>query len=191
MRVIITGGAGFLGQKLVSALLDRGYLSDGNGVKKEITKLVLFDIVAPQPALAEDSRLEVITGDLTQKQVVDDLVSEDTSAIFHLAAIVSGQAERNFDLGMNVNMKATHTLLEACRRLPTPPLIVFSSSVAVFGGDMPTTIEDHTIRTPQTSYGIQKAIGDMFISDYSRKGFIDGRALRLPTIVVRSGKPNH
>ncbi|MGB0388850.1 MAG: D-erythronate dehydrogenase [Ardenticatenaceae bacterium] len=190
MRVIITGGAGFLGKKLVSALLDRGYLMDGNGVKEEITKLVLFDIVPPQPAFAEDSRLEVITGDLTKTEVVDELLTEETGAIFHLAAIVSGQAERDFDLGMNVNMKATHTVLEACRRLPSPPLVVFSSSVAVFGGDMPTTIEDGTIRTPQSSYGIQKAIGDMFINDYSRKGFIDGRALRFPTIVVRGGKPN-
>lgn len=190
MRVLITGGAGFLGKKLVSALLERGYLSDADGVKQEITKLVLFDIAAPEPALAEDSRLEVITGDITERGALEELMTEDTGAIFHLAAIVSGQAERDFDLGMNVNMEATHTLLEACRWLCKPPLVVFSSSVAVFGGDMPATIEDHTIRTPQSSYGIQKAIGDMLINDYSRKGFIDGRALRLPTIVVRGGKPN-
>lgn len=190
MRILITGGAGFLGKKLVSALLNRGYLTDGNGVKQEITKLVLFDIAPPPPTFLQDSRLDVITGDLTKPGVVEELVTESTKAIFHLAAIVSGQAERNFDLGMNVNMKATHTLLEACRRLPSPPLVLFSSSVAVFGGDMPTIIEDNTIRTPQSSYGMQKAIGDMLINDYSRKGFIDGRALRLPTIVVRGGKPN-
>jgi nucleoside-diphosphate-sugar epimerase len=190
MNIVITGGGGMLGRRLATALLQRGYVASPERTEINIKKLVVFDRFAPEPALPDDARLEVMTGDITDLQVVNALIGQDTDLVFHLAAIVSGEAEENFDLGMQVNLMATYHLLEACRRLQTQPRFVFASSVAVFGGDMPAVIEDGTSLTPQTSYGTQKAIGELLVSDYSRKGFVDGRALRLPTIVVRPGKPN-
>jgi nucleoside-diphosphate-sugar epimerase len=188
MRIVITGGTGMLGRRLALALLERGRLKL-NG-ETEIKKVVVFDKFAPQPAMPDDPRLEVVTGDITNTQVINTLITPETGLVFHLAAIVSGEAEQNFELGVQVNLMATYNLLEACRRLGTRPRLVFASSVAVFGGDMPAVIEDGTALTPQTSYGSQKAIGELLVNDYSRKGFVDGRALRLPTIVVRPGKPN-
>src|SRR5262249_7359771 len=117
-------------------------------------------------------------------------IDAGTGNVFHLAAVVSAAAEADFDLGMRVNVEGTRAVLEACRALPQPARLVFTSSIAVFGGDMPPTLTDTTPLTPQTSYGAQKAIGELLLNDYSRKGFVDGRALRLPTIVVRPGKPN-
>ena len=190
MRILITGGAGMIGKKLAQALLERGYLTGADGSKNEIDKVVVFDMMAPEPSLPDDSRLEIVTENITEAGLIRSLVTEDTDTVFHLAAVVSAGAERDFDLGMNVNLFATHELLESCRHLETTPRLVFASSVAVFGGDMPPVIEDGTTLTPQTSYGTQKAIGELLINDYSRKGFIDGRSLRLPTIVVRPGKPN-
>lgn len=190
MRVIITGGAGFLGRQLALALLKRGYLVGPDGVETEIKKLVVFDLAAPQPALPDDPRLEVVNGDMSEPHVVHGLLTADTAMIFHLAAVVSAAAEADFDLGMRVNLAVTQELLTTCRRLNTPPRFIFASSVAVFGGDLPPVVQDDTALTPQTSYGTQKAIGELLVNDYSRKGFIDGRALRLPTIVVRPGKPN-
>ena len=130
-----------------------------------------------------------VTGDITEEGEVRRLIGDETDGMFHLAAIVSADAEQNFELGMAVNLGGTRNVLEACRALPGPRL-VFASSVAVYGGDMPHTLDDGTILTPQTSYGMQKAAGELLLNDYGRKGFVDGRALRLPTIVVRPGKPN-
>src|SRR5207253_10642580 len=117
-------------------------------------------------------------------------VAPDTDSIFHLAAVVSGQAEAEFDVGMRVNLDATRALLERCRKLARPPKLVFASSLAVFGGALPDPVPDDAPLTPQTSYGTQKAIGELLVYDMTRKGFIDGRSLRLPTITVRPGKPN-
>jgi D-erythronate 2-dehydrogenase len=187
MRVAILGGAGFLGRKLALALLERGYLAaDGN--QKDISKLILFDKVAP--SLIEDSRLETITGEITNVSDVQSLLNQKPDVIFHLAAVVSGEAEENFELGMQVNLQATQNILEGCRALEYAPKFLFSSSVAVFGSDMPDIIQDDTAPFPQSSYGTQKAICEFLINDYSRRGFIDGRILRLPTIVVRPGRPN-
>jgi len=187
MRVVILGGAGFLGQKLAKALLKKGYI-ENNGQKQDITKLVMFDRIKPN---LQDNRLELITGDLTKPETLASVISQNTDVIFHLAAVVSGEAEQNFELGMNVNLLATQNLLELCRNLAKPPKLLFASSVAVFGGDdMPETITDTTASTPQSSYGTQKAIAELLINDYSRKGYIDARVLRYPTIVVRPGKPN-
>ena len=188
MHIIITGGAGMLGQRLAKALLDRGYLTDADGQETALTKLTLFDRVAA--ALPSDPRLNSVVGDITESETIYDLVTGDTAVVFHLAAIVSGEAEQDFDLGMAVNLAATQTLLAACRRLETCPRFIFASSIAVFGGEMPPVITDGTILTPQSSYGTQKAMGELLVNDYSRLGFIDGRALRLPTIVVRPGRPN-
>ncbi len=118
------------------------------------------------------------------------LLSPDTAAVFHLAAIVSGQAEADPDLGYRVNLDGTRAVLDACRALGTCPRLVFASSLAVYGGKLPPAVGDDTPLTPQSSYGTQKAIGELLVNDYSRKGFVDGRALRLPTVVVRPGRPN-
>lgn len=190
MRVIILGGAGFLGRKLAVALLERGYLVNATGKQLDISKLVVFDKVEPSPPLPADERLETVTGDITNPQTIQSLLSQKSDVIFHLAAVVSGEAEENFELGMNVNLQATRDILEVCRDLKSPPRFLFSSSVAVFGGDMPPVVQDDTAPFPQSSYGTQKAISELLINDYSRRGFIDGRILRLPTIVVRPGKPN-
>jgi len=122
--------------------------------------------------------------------VVSRIIGAQTGAVFHLAAVVSVGAEEDFELGMRVNLDTTRALLEACRKGSKVPHFVFASSVAVYGGDMPAVLEDETAPTPRTSYGTQKAIGELLISDYSRKGYVDGRSLRLPTIVVRPGRPN-
>jgi D-erythronate 2-dehydrogenase len=190
MRIAILGGAGFLGRKLALALLERGYLMDSAGGQRDISKLVLFDKIVPLSPLSQDSRLEVITGEITSASDIASLLSQKPDVIFHLAAVVSGEAEENFDSGMKVNLHAAQSILEVCRKLGYAPKFLFSSSVAVFGGDMPEVIQDDTAPFPQSSYGTQKAVAELLINDYSRRGFIDGRVLRLPTIVVRPGKPN-
>lgn len=186
MNVLITGGAGFLGLQLARLLLKRGSLNlDGRAVS--IDRLTLLDVVAPQ---IDDARVRVVTGDLSDLAVLAQAIDRDTGAIFHLAAVVSGQAEADFDLGMRVNLDASRALLETCRQLGHVPRVVFTSSVAVYGGKLPAVVQDDTALNPQSSYGAQKAIGELLLSDYSRKGFVDGRVLRLPTISVRPGKPN-
>jgi len=188
MHVVITGGAGFIGKKLASALLARGALEMASG-RQTIERLTLFD-VAHAEGLSEDPRLASIAGNITDLAEVHRAIRDDVGGVFHLAAIVSANAEEDFDLGVRVNLEGTRNVLEACRALPRPARLVFASSVAVYGGDMPEVLDDGTILTPQTSYGAQKAIGELLVGDYSRKGFVDGRALRLPTIVVRPGRPN-
>ena len=131
-----------------------------------------------------------IAGDLADPATVASAVTSDTDSVFHLAAVVSGQAEADFDIGMRVNLDATRTLLERCRTLAAPPKFVFTSSLAVFGGPLPDPVPDNAPITPQASYGAQKAIGEYLVYDMTRKGFIDGRSLRLPTVTVRPGKPN-
>ena len=131
-----------------------------------------------------------VTGDISDPTLLKSVVDLQTGAVFHLAAIVSGMAEADFDLGMRINVDATRTLLELCRAAGNRPRLVFTSSVAVFGGALPDLLNDTTALNPQTSYGIEKAIGEFLIADYTRKGFIDGRSLRLPTITVRPGRPN-
>jgi nucleoside-diphosphate-sugar epimerase len=184
MRIVITGGAGFIGKKLAKALLDRATL-DG----RELSEVVLFDVVAAE-GLAADPRLSTVAGDITDPAQVQALIAPKTDLVFHLAAIVSANAEEDLDLGYAVNLDGTRHLLAACRRLEAPARLVFASSCAVYGGDMQEPLGDHSILTPQTSYGAQKAMGELLINDHGRKGLVDGRALRLPTIVVRPGKPN-
>ena len=187
MRIVITGAAGFLGSRLARAVLERGTLTDASGNPRPVRQLVLTDVSPPKLA---DSRISAATGDLTDPALLERVVSPDTDSIFHLAAVVSGQAEAEFDTGMRVNLDATRALLERCRKLARPPKFVFASSLAVFGGALPDPVPDDAVLTPQTSYGTQKAIGEMLVYDMTRKGYIDGRSLRLPTITVRPGKPN-
>jgi D-erythronate 2-dehydrogenase len=187
MRVVITGGAGFLGSRLARSILERGVLTDALGVERELRTLVLIDVVAPS---VRDPRVEVVTGDLADAALIERAVTSETDSIFHLAAVVSGQAEAEFDIGMHVNLDATRALLERCRKLSRPPKFVFASSLAVFGGALPDPVRDDSPITPQTSYGSQKAMGELMVYDMTRKGYIDGRSLRLPTVTVRPGKPN-
>lgn len=189
MKVVITGGGGFLGSKLANALLSRGKLTGPDGGAHEISKLVLLDTGFPTPRPA-DPRVEKVSGDLSDPATLERVVTPDTASLFHLAAVVSGQAESDFELGMRVNLEGTRLVLERLRRCAKPPRVVFSSSVAAFGGELPAELDDSTTPNPQTSYGAQKVASEYLVSDYSRKGFIDGRSLRLPTIVVRAGKPN-
>lgn len=190
MKVVITGGTGFIGRRLAERLLRRGALIAADDREAEIDDLVLFDVAAPQPPLPEDRRLRIVTGDIADTAAIGRLIDKGTGTVFHLAAVVSGQAEADTDIGMRVNLEGTRAVLEACRALGTSPRVVFASSLAVYGGDMPPVVTDDTPLTPQTSYGTQKVIGELLVNDYSRKGYIDGRALRLPTIVVRPGRPN-
>ncbi|WP_250500180.1 D-erythronate dehydrogenase [Caballeronia sp. GAWG1-5s-s] len=186
MKILITGGAGFLGQRLAKRLLERGTL-DG----QPVTELLLLDVARPADAqLLADPRVRAETGDIAERAVLERCIDGETRAIFHLAAIVSGQAEAEFDLGMRINLDASRTLLEVCRASGHAPRVVFTSSVAVYGGVLPDIVQDDTALNPQTSYGTQKAIAELLLCDYSRRGFVDGRVLRLPTISVRPGKPN-
>ena len=137
-----------------------------------------------------EPRLEIVAGDIAEVKVLRSVISAKTTAVFHLAAVVSGQAELDFDLGMQVNLDATRLLLDVCREVGAKPCVVFTSSVAVYGGTLPDVVQDSTSLNPQSSYGAQKAISELLLSDYHRKGFIDGRVARLPTISVRPGKPN-
>jgi len=188
MRIVITGGAGFLGNRLARKLLERGALTDARGRQRAIASIVLLDVVPA--ALPGDGRVLAITGDLGDPATVARAITPDTDTVFHLAAVVSGQAEADFDIGMRVNLDATRALLERCRTLAAPPKFVFTSSLAVFGGPLPDPVPDDTPVTPQASYGTQKLIGEYLVYDMTRKGFLDGRSLRLPTVTVRPGKPN-
>ncbi|MEO8719068.1 MAG: D-erythronate dehydrogenase [Burkholderiales bacterium] len=184
MKILITGGGGFLGFRLAKTLLARGKL-DG----KPIDSITLLDGAFP-PAAATEPRLKAVSGDISDPKAIAAVCPADTDAVFHLAAVVSGAAEADFDLGMRVNLLGTQLLLAQMRKCTKPPRLVYTSSVAAFGGELPAVLDDSTIANPQTSYGAQKVIGEYLVSDYSRKGFVDGRSLRLPTIVVRAGKPN-
>lgn len=188
MKVVITGAAGFLGQKLALALVKRGHLIGPSGKAEPIDRLTLFDVVAP--AHPGDNRVEIVTGDISDRGLIASLIDRDTGSVFHFASIVSAGAEEDFDLGYRVNLQGALAVIDACRALPHAPRLVFTSSLATYGGEYNVEVDDGTPQTPQTSYGTQKAIGELLINDYSRKGFLDGRSLKLPTIVVRPGKPN-
>ncbi|MDR3099231.1 MAG: SDR family oxidoreductase [Paraburkholderia sp.] len=188
MEIVVTGAAGFLGQRLIRALLARGELTGADGRAQRIEKIRAFDVVALQGI--DDARVEVLTGDIGDAAQVEALIGPRTASVFHLAAVVSGQAEQEFDLGMSINFDATRTLFERIRALQTGARFVMTSSVAVFGGDLPTTVEDTQVWAPKSSYGMQKALADLLLADYSRRGYLDGRSLRMPTVVVRPGKPN-
>ena len=188
MEVLITGGAGFLGSKLARQLLARGTLAGPSGQPEKISRITLLDQVAAQGF--DDARIAIMTGDAADAAVIAKALTPSVQSVFHLAAVVSGEAESDFDLGMRINLDATRILLEQARKNGNRPRVVFTSSVAVFGGDLPPKVLDTTPATPQGSYGAQKAMCELMVTDYSRKGFVDGRSLRLPTVTVRPGKAN-
>jgi D-erythronate 2-dehydrogenase len=184
MRIVITGGCGFLGRRLAIRLLQQG------SALGAVDELVLFDNAAPALPLPEDRRLRLVTGDIADRDVVARLIGAGTDAVYHLAAVVSAEAETDTELGHRVNIDGTRAVLDACRALGRCPRVVFTSSIAVYGGELPPSVGDDTPLRPQNSYGVTKAIGELLVNDYTRKGHIDGRALRLPTVVVRPGRPN-
>ena len=191
MNLLITGGGGFVGARLARTLLERGTLAG-----QPIERLVLADQAAPPADLLADARVSARVGPLLGQCAA--LVDEDFEGVFHLAAAVSGECEADFDLGMRSNLDSTRALLEALRmrqqRHGQVARLVFSSSVAVFGPDpsvpMPPVVADDTLPAPQTSYGMQKLVCEHLLADYTRKGFVDGRAARLMTVTVRPGRPN-
>ncbi len=197
VNVVITGGAGFLGSRLARELLAAGSLEVAGGEARPLSRVTLIDQAPVPPDLAADERVTAVRGDLAG--LLDPAAAgPDTLAgaevVFHLAAAVSGECEADFDLGIRANLRATEALLASCRALGTSPLVVFSSSLAVFGGSadhpLPAVVDDQTLPNPQTSYGAQKVIGEQLLADYTRKGFLRGRALRLVSISVRPGRPN-
>ena len=181
MNVLVTGAAGFLGSRLI-----KGLLSGAPGLP-DVSRIVAADVVR---CPVTDSRIDTRVGTIAGADYIRSIVDADVHLVCHLAAVLSGQSEAEFDLGMQINVDATRNLLEACRRLPRPPRFVFTSSVAVFGGRLPEVVPDGMAPTPESSYGTEKAIGELLVSDYSRRGFVDGIACRLPTIAVRPGRPN-
>ena len=191
MKILITGGAGFLGARLAAALLARGSLSG-----QAVSELVLADQVPAPPGLCADARVQGRVGPLLA--MCEALRDETFDAVFHLASAVSGECEADFELGLRSNLDSTRALLDALRHRVqmggAPTRLVFSSSVAVFGPDpavpLPDVVADDTLPAPQTSYGTQKLICEHLVADYTRKGYIDGRAARLMTVTVRPGRPN-
>ena len=197
VNVLITGGAGFLGSRLARDLLTTGALAVGGGKIRPLDRLTLVDRVPVPPDLAADARVSGIEGDLGSLLAPDlgapaPLPAADV--IFHLAAAVSAECEADFDLGIRANLRATEALLAACRSLGTSPVVVFASSLAAFGDSrdhpLPAVVDDQTLPNPQTSYGVQKVIGEQLVADYTRKGFLRGRTVRLMTVCVRPGRPN-
>ena len=187
MKILIIGAAGMVGTKLTARLI-----ADGAIGGKPIADLMLADIVAPTPLLVAGLKVATVAVDLSEPGVAARLVATRPDMIFHLAAIVSGEAEVDFDKGYRINLDGTRLLLEAIRQVGDDycPRVVFTSSIAVFGAPFPQAIGDDFFNTPLTSYGTQKAICELLISDYSRRGLLDGIGIRLPTIVVRPGSPN-
>lgn len=197
VNVVVTGGAGFLGARLARELLAAGQVAVAGGAARPVTRLTLID-QAPVPAdLAAGELVTTIEGDLAdllQPGRAGWQALAGAGLIFHLAAAVSGECEADFDLGLRANLHVTELLLAACRALGTSPVVVYASSLAVFGGSpdhpLPPAVDDDTLPNPQSSYGTQKVMGEYLLADYTRKGFLDGRAVRLMTVSVRPGRPN-
>jgi len=187
MHILITGAAGMIGRKLTERLvIDRAIGG------QPIEKLTLIDIVAPARPVGFSDHVKTRAADLAAPGVAEKAVSERPDVIFHLAGVVSGEAEIDFDKGYHVNLDGTRALLEAVRLAGDgyKPKFVFTSSIAVFGAPFPDAIPDDFHLTPLTSYGTQKAMSELLLADYNRRGFLDGVGIRLPTIAVRPGKPN-
>lgn len=186
MRILLTGGGGFLGARLARELLARGQLAG-----REIRELAIADLFPPPADIANDPRVRVHQGPMLQQQ---ELFASGFDGVFHLASAVSGECEADFDLGLRSNLDSTRALLDGLRRAGNQPRLVFASSIAVFGPDaanpLPAQVSDTSLPTPQTSYGTHKLVCEYLIADWTRKGFIDGRAARLMTVTVRPGRPN-
>ena len=189
VQIVVTGGAGFVGARLARELLKTGTLSAAGAPPQPLSGVTLIDRVPVPDDLAADDRVTAIRSEITD--VTPEMLA-GAGLVFHLAAAVSGESEADFDLGLSANLRGTEVVLAACRALGTAPVVVFTSSYAVFGGSaehpMPPVITDQTPPNPQTSYGTQKAMLELLLADYTRKGFLHGRAMRLATVSVRAGR---
>ena len=194
MNILITGGAGFIGQRVAMECLRRGNLNIDGRPSATIENIVLTDNAEPpfwHDGLRDDSRITTTFGDISDEAYIKSVFDQKFHVVFHLASIVSGHGEQDFDLAMKVNLDGARYLFEAIRAQNNNAKVVFASSIAAFGGDsMPEQLSDYSKQTPLTTYGVTKVIGELLINDYSRKGFFDGRSARLPTVIVRPGKPN-
>jgi nucleoside-diphosphate-sugar epimerase len=180
-QILVTGAAGFLGRRLISSLLS------GTANAPQVTRIVAVDLARGS---LDDPRIEWRTGTIADPGFVRSLVNADIDIVYHLAAVLSGQAEAEFDLGMQVNIDATRGLLEACRHAGRTPRVIMASTIAVFGGALPEVVPEDIALTPQSSYGTEKAICELLVAEYSRRGFVDGIIGRLATVAVRPGRPN-
>jgi D-erythronate 2-dehydrogenase len=183
MKITILGGAGFLGRKIAAHLTQTGTLAG-----RAVTELTLFDLAAPLPPAGAPFPVHSLAGDLVDLPA--DAIPSGTDVVFHLAAVVSAQAEADYELGRRVNLRGTDAVVDACRRLPVPPRVVFTSSVASFSGGQDAVLADDARQVPANSYGAQKAAAELILTDASRRGFLDAVSIRLPTITVRPGRPN-
>lgn len=184
MKIVLTGGGGFLGHQLAQSILKRGTL---NG--RPVSQIVLLDAAFHREI--PDPRVQTISGDISDRDTVFSVMGSDAEVIFHLASMVSGECEERYDDALRVNLDGGRNVFEAARAAAGRPRVVFASSVACYGGiDMSQLMSDTTKQLPQTTYGITKAICEMLINDHTRKGHFDGRSVRLPTVIIRPGKPN-
>ena len=179
MKILVTGAAGFLGRRVIAALLGQ---SDA-----PVTRVIAADLTRYPIA---DPRVDPRVGAVEDESFVRSLVERDVDVVYHLAAALSGQSEAEFEVGMRVNVDGTRRLLEACRLSARPPRVVFSSTIAALGGPLPAVVPETQMVEPESSYGAEKAICELLVSEYSRRGFVDGVSCRVPTVAIRPGKPN-
>ncbi|HEV2611991.1 MAG TPA: NAD-dependent epimerase/dehydratase family protein [Noviherbaspirillum sp.] len=189
MKVLVIGAAGFIGTRLRASLLGRGALRQQGGPARPITELILVDSKPLPPAAQGGIPISMLQGDICDARFLDHVFATGVDVVFHLAATLTLDAEMDFVHGLEVNVHALMRLLECCRHSGKAPVFVFASSISTFGGPLPVTVDDHVAQTPQTSYGTHKAIAELLINDYSRRGFVDGRTLRLPIVLTHPGPP--
>lgn len=192
MKVVITGGAGFIGWRLARRVLEIAQLTAADGSRQAVDEVILFDAVAPHPPPSDlGSRARLVLGDVEDARAIGAVIDRPETSVFHLASVVSAGAEQDFDLAMKVNLNGLLNVLNAARAHGAASKVIFSSSIAVFGGSLTKTpVGDLTKQTPLTTYGMTKAMGELLINDYSRKGYVDGRSARLPSVIIRPGRPN-